>query len=190
MCSVTGHVQLFSTLWTTASQVPLSMGFSRREYWSVLPCHPPGNIPDPGIKPKFPACPALQANSLPLVPPGKHIEKSKQLLPYHIHRNYSVNYQFSSVAQSCPTLCDPVNRSTPGLRVHHQLSELTPKLMFIESVMPSSYLILCCPLLLLPPVPRSQGLFQWVNSSHEVPKVLEFQLQHQSFKWTPRTGLL
>ena len=126
VCSVTGHVQLFSTLWTRASQVPLSMGFSRLEYWSVLPCHPPGNIPDPGIKPKSPACPALQANSLSLVPPGKHIEKNKQrLLPYHIHRNYSVNYQFSLVAHSCPTLCDPVNRSTPGLRVHHQFSEIT-----------------------------------------------------------------
>ena len=55
------------------------------------------------------------------------------------------------------------------------------RLMSIESVMPSSHLILCRPLLLLPPVPsQHQGLFQWVNSSHEVAKVLEFQLQHQS----------
>ena len=56
--------------------------------------------------------------------------------------------QFSSVAQSCLTLCDPMNRSTPGLPVHH-------KLMSMESVMPSSHLILCRPLLLLPPVPPS-----------------------------------
>ena len=55
--------------------------------------------------------------------------------------------QFSSVTQSCPTLCDPINRSTPGLPVHHQLPEFT-KLMSIESVMPSSHLILCHPLLL------------------------------------------
>ena len=69
-------VRLFVTPWTGALQAPLSMGFSRREYWSVLPCHPPGNIPDPGIKPKFPACPALQANSLPLVPPGNPTSKT------------------------------------------------------------------------------------------------------------------
>ena len=65
------------------------------------------------------------------------------------------------------------------------------KLMSIKSVMPSNHLILCRPLLLLPPNPsQHQGLFQWVNSSHEVAKVLEFQLQHQSFQWTPRTDLL
>ena len=58
---------------------------------------------------------------------------------------------FSSVAPSCPTLCDPMNRSTPGLPVHHQLSSLKP--MSIESVMPSSHLILCRPLLLLPRIP-------------------------------------
>ena len=66
--------------------------------------------------------------------------------------------QFSSVAQSCPTLCNPMNRSTPGLPVHHQLPELL-KLMFFESVMPSSHLILCHPLLLLPPVPSSIRVF-------------------------------
>ena len=65
------------------------------------------------------------------------------------------------------------------------------KLMSMESVMQSSHLILCHPLLLLPPIPPSiRDFFQWVNSSHEVAKVLEFQLQHQSFQWTPRTDLL
>ena len=65
------------------------------------------------------------------------------------------------------------------------------KLMSIESVMPSSHLIFCRSLFLLPPIPpQHQGLFQWVNSSHEVAKVLEFQLHHQSFQWTPRTDLL
>ena len=54
--------------------------------------------------------------------------------------------QFSSVAQSCPTLCDPMVCSTTGLPVHHQLQSLL-KLMSIESVMPSNHLILCCPLL-------------------------------------------
>ena len=66
--------------------------------------------------------------------------------------------QFSSVAQLCPTLCDPMNRSTPGLPVHYQLPEFIQTHM-IESVMPSSHLILCHPLLLLPPIPPSIRLF-------------------------------
>ena len=59
--------------------------------------------------------------------------------------------QFSSVAQSCPTLCNPMNRSTQGLPVHHQLPKFT-QLMSIESVMLSNHLILCRPLLLLPSI--------------------------------------
>ena len=69
-----------------------------------------------------------------------------------------INYQFSSVTQSCPTLCDPMNCSTPGLPVHHNCwSSL--KLVSIKSVMPSSHLILCRPLLLLPPVRPSIRVF-------------------------------
>ena len=64
-------------------------------------------------------------------------------------------YQFSSVAQSCLTLCDPMNPSMPGLPVHHQLPEFTQT----PSVMPSSHLILCHPLLLLPPIPPSIKVF-------------------------------
>ena len=66
--------------------------------------------------------------------------------------------QFSSVAQSCLTLCDPMNHSTPGLPVHHQLRS-SLRLTSIESVMPSSHLILCRPLLLLPPIPPSIRVF-------------------------------
>ena len=66
------------------------------------------------------------------------------------------NLQFSSVTQSCPTLCDPMNRSTPGLPVHHQLPEFTQT--HIKSVMPSSHLILCRPLL-LSPIPPSIRVF-------------------------------
>ena len=68
---VFSHVQLFVTPWTTACQAPLSMGFSRKEHWSGLPCPSPGDIPDPGIKP---LSPAWQADSLPSEPPGKHQE--------------------------------------------------------------------------------------------------------------------
>ena len=55
------HVQLFTTLWTVAHQAPLSMGFPKQEYWSGLPFPSPGDLPDPGIEPRFPA---LQADSL------------------------------------------------------------------------------------------------------------------------------
>ena len=56
------------TLWAAACQAPLSIGFSRQEYWNGLPCSPPGDLPNPGIKPKSPA---LQSDSLPSEPPGK-----------------------------------------------------------------------------------------------------------------------
>ena len=62
------RVQLFVSLWTVVNQAPLSMGFSRQEYWSGLPFPPSGNLSDPGIKP---GSPALQADSLPFEPPGK-----------------------------------------------------------------------------------------------------------------------
>ena len=76
-----------------------------------------------------------------------------------------VSVQFSSVAQSCLILCDPMNCSMPGLPVHHQLPS-SPKLMCIESVMPSSHLILCCPLLLLPPIPPRIRLFSNESTLH------------------------
>ena len=69
-----------------------------------------------------------------------------------------LKYQFISVTQSCPTLCNPMNRSMPGLPVH-QNSQSLLKLMSIESVMPSNHLILCCPLLLLPPISPSIRVF-------------------------------
>ena len=68
MCaqSLFGYVQIFATPWTVDLQAPLSMELSRQEYWSRLPHLPPGDLPDPGIKPVSPAAPALQAESLPL----------------------------------------------------------------------------------------------------------------------------
>ena len=62
------HVQLFVTAWTVAHQAPLSMGFSRQEYWSGLPSPSPGNLPDSGIEPRSPT---LQADALTSEPPGK-----------------------------------------------------------------------------------------------------------------------
>ena len=85
---------------------------------------------------------------------------------------FSCRLQFSSVAQSCLTLCDPMNCSMPGLPVHHQLLEFTQihahqiGVMPIKSVMPSSQPILCCPLLLLPPIPPSIRVFSNESTLH------------------------
>ena len=101
----------------------------------------------------------------------------------------SCNLQFSSVAQSCPTLCDSMNRSTPGFPDHHQLPEFTQTHIHrvSDAIQPSH------PLSSSPPAPNSsqhQSLFQWVNSSHEVAKILQFQLQHHSLQINPRADLL
>ena len=85
-------------------------------------------------------------------------------------------FQIRSVAQSCPTLCDPMNRSTPGLPIHHQLLEFTQIHVHqvSDAIQPSPPLSSPSP-----PAPnpsQHQSLFQWVNSSHDVAKVLEFQL--------------
>ena len=99
-------------------------------------------------------------------------------------------YQFSSVAQSCPTLCDPMNCSTPGLPAHHKLLELTQTHVHWvgDAIQPSHPLPSPSPPALN--LSQNQGLFQWVSSSHQVAKVLEFQLQHQSFQRTLKTDLL
>ena len=68
LLSCFSHVRLCETPWTTGHQAPLSMGFPRQEYWSGLPFPSPGDLPEPGIKPRFPA---LQADALPSEPPGK-----------------------------------------------------------------------------------------------------------------------
>ena len=64
------RVRLFAALWTVAYQAPLSMEFSRQEYWSGLPFPSPGDLPDPGIEA---GSPALQADALPSEPPGKPV---------------------------------------------------------------------------------------------------------------------
>ena len=100
------RVPLFVTPWTVAHQALLSRGFSRQEYWSGLPFPTPGDIPD--LQPESPRSPAVAVGFFTTMSPGNQLV-----------------IQFSSVAQSCPTLCNPMNRSTPGLPVHHQLPEFT-----------------------------------------------------------------
>ena len=108
-----------------------------------------------------------------------------------VRNDWTTNiHQFSSVTQSCLTLCDPMDFSMPGLPVHHQLLGLThTHVHWIgDAIQPSHPLS--------PPSPpafslsQHQGLFQWVSSLHQVAKGLEFQLQHQSFQWIFRTDFL
>ena len=66
-----------ATPWTIACQASLSMGFSKQEYWSGLPCPPPGDLLDPGIKPMSLMSPSMQAGSLPLEPPRKPLKKAE-----------------------------------------------------------------------------------------------------------------
>ena len=98
--------------------------------------------------------------------------------------------QFSSVTQSCPTLCDSMDCSTPGLPVCHQLPELsqTHVRWVSDAIQPSHPL--SSPSSPAFNVSQHQGLFQWVGSSYQVAKVLKFQLQHQSLQWILRTDFL
>ena len=95
-------------------------------------------------------------------------------------------FQFSSVNQSCPAVCDPIDCSMPGLPVHHHLPEFTQThLHWVGDVIQPSH-TLSSP---SPPalnLSQHQGLFKWVSFLHQVAKVLEFQFQHQSFQWTVR----
>ena len=98
--------------------------------------------------------------------------------------------EFNSVAQSCPTLCDPIDWRMPGFPVHYQLLEFSQTHVHqVSDAMQHSH-PQSSP---SPPIfhlSLYQGLFQWVSSLHQVAKVLEFQLQHQSFQWIFRTDFL
>ena len=94
------RVQLFATPWTVAHQALLSMGFSRQEYWSGLPCPPPRDLPNPGIEPHLPYCRQIlyQLSHIMGMSYGFwNTEKKKER---------ELFLQFSSAVQSCPTLCD------------------------------------------------------------------------------------
>ena len=110
------------------------------------------------------------------------------------HLNYILDGEitmerFSSVAQSCPTLCDPMDYSMPGFPVHHQLPELAQTHVHLvgDGIQPSHPL--SSPFLAFS-LSQHQCLFQWVSSLHLVTKVLELQLQHQSFQWIFRIDFL
>ena len=108
-------------------------------------------------------------------------------LNIHMPRNEA---QLSSVTQSCPTLCDPVDVSTPDLPVHHQHPDVTPTHVHWvgDAIQPSHPLLI--PSLPIFNLSQHQGRFKWGSSSHQVAKVLEIQLWHQSFHQIFRTDCL
>ena len=134
MCvlSCFSHVWLCVTLWTIACQAPLSMTFSRQEYWSVLPCLPPGDCPNPEMEPASCASPPLVGGPLPLAPPGKPTfpfghtlikrtayTRTKRLDQSQPRKTWESPSQPTAAAtakslQLCPTLCDPIDGSPPG----------------------------------------------------------------------------
>ena len=146
-----------------ACQAALSMGFFRQESWHEFPCPPSGDLPDPGIKPTSLMSPELAG--------------------------WLFTIKFSSVSHLCPTLCTPMNHSTPRLPVHQQLLESTQTHVHRvgDATQPSHPL--SSPSLPALSLSQHQGLFIWVSSLNQVAKGLEFQLQHQSFQCTPRTDL-
>ena len=159
LCRPLSCIQLFMTPWTVGNEAPLSMEFSRQEYWSGLPSTSPGASSPP-------------RNRTPVL-----LHQGRFFTTWTTQEALlNSSAQVSSAAQSCPTLCDPMNCNTLGLPVHHQLLEFTQTHVHrVGDVIQPSHPLSS----LSPPAPNSsqhQSLFQWVNSLHEVAKVLEFQL--------------
>ena len=127
------------------------MGFSRQEYWTGLPCPPPGDLPNPRIEPRSPVLQILYQ----LCYLG-----NPMLMPLTTIKSKSVSFSCCSIAKSCLTLCDPMDCSIQCFPVLPCSSE-SPMLKFmsIESMMLPNYLILCHPFLLLPSIFFASGSF-------------------------------
>ena len=153
------HVQFFATPWTAACQASLFITNS----WSLVKLM--------SIELGMPSNHLILCHSLHLLP---------SVFPSIRVFSNDVVHQFGSVAQSCLTLCNPVNRSTPGLPVHHHLPEFTQTHVHRvgDAIQPSYPLSSPSPPAFN--LSQHQRLFQRVGSSHQVAKVLELQLQHQS----------
>ena len=138
---------------------------------SELPFPSPRDLPDPEMEPTSLVSSALAGRFFTIVPPR-------------------ISIQFRWVAQSGPTLCDPMDCSMPGLFVHHQILEFTQTdVHWVSEAIQPSYPLSSSS----PPsfnLSQHQGLFKLVSSSHQMAKVLEFQLQCQSFQWIFRTDFL
>ena len=169
---VLSQVWLFVTPWTVAHQTPLSIGFPGPEYWSGLPFPPPGNLLDPGIEPVSLASPAW----------ADRFFTTRGTAYTHTHTHVCC----CLVIKSCSTLCDFI----PGSSVLHCLLKFAQiHVHWVGDAFWPSHPLLW-PLTFAFNLSQHQGLFQWVGSLHQVAKILELQLQHQSFQWIFRVDFL
>ena len=155
---VLNYFQLFVTPWTVACQAALSMGFSQARILEWI---------------------AISSSRCSSWPRNWTLVSSISCIGTRILYHWATwgtSVQFSSVTQSCPTLCDPMDCSTPGLPVHHQLLEFTQTHVHWVGDAIQPFHPLFSPSHPTFNVSQHQGLFQWVSSSHHVAKVLEFQL--------------
>ena len=167
--------QLCLTLWlprTVALQVPLSVGFSRQENRSGLPCPSPGDLPNPGIKPTSLMSPALSSKFLIT---RATWEARWLLFSCSVMSDALWAHGMLNTRLPCPSLSPRLCSSSCPLSwwCHPTIS---------SSVFSSSFLALS--------LSQHQGLFQWVGSLHQVAKLLELQLQNQSFQWVFRVDFL
>ena len=167
-----GH--LFAVLCIVAHQDPMSMGFSRQLYWSRLPLPPPGDLPDSAIESASLISPALADRFFTAIaPPGKSL-------------SFYVVVQLLSCVQLFVTQWTAAHNASLSLTLFWSWL----KFMSTEWMKSSNQITLCYPLLFLPSIfPRTRVFFR-VSSYHQGAKVMELQLQHQSFQWIFRVYFL
>ena len=141
------------------------MGFSRQEYWSGLPFPSPEDLPDPGIEP---GSPVLQADSLPFELQGRPLGSTLLFVVQLLSHVWLFAAPWTAARQA-------------SLSITNSWSLLTHVHWVGDVIQPSRPLLFPSPPAFN--LSQHQGLFQRVSSSHQVAKVLEFQLQHQSFQW-------
>ena len=171
------RVQLFAVWWTAACQASLyftvSWGFTnlQKDYDTLY----------------FYQRVKKRVYNFILIGTFLTVSEAKHIFP--CYKSFVIS-PFCSVSKPCLILWPPWTAACQ-VSLSVTISQSLLRLMSIELVMPCNYLILCCPLLLLPSVfPSIRVFFWWVSSSHQVAKVLELQLQHQSFQWIFRTDFL
>ena len=160
---------------------------AKYQHESAIGIHtsPPSWISHPSLSPSHPSR---------LLEPRFEFPESYSKFPLALYFTYGnmfpCSVQYSSVTQLCPTLCDPMGCSTSGFPVHHRLLNLAQTHVYrvSDAIHPSHSLTFPSPPACN--LSQHQGLFQWVSSSNQMAKVLELQLQHQSFQWIFRVDFL